>query len=87
VPRKLFEGTDCVCIHENGEDDKEACELKRRRKNFNFKMFPWHRNGEDMDPFTVFGDLGLKKPNERIKDKEKIEFLNSTSYISSWDIN
>jgi hypothetical protein len=38
-------------------------------------MFPWHRNGDDTDPFTivVFGDLGLKKLNKGTKDKERVE--------------
>jgi hypothetical protein len=59
---------DCVCVPENGEN---ACEVRYREQEFNFKMFPWNRNGADVAPFTiaVFGDLGLwKVPPKKVEN-------------------
>ena len=48
---------------------------QKRDRVFNFHAFPWHRNEKNLEPFTVavFGDLGLKKPDDlHVMDEERV---------------
>ena len=60
----------CSCVPETS-----GCVKQKRDRVFNFHAFPWHRNENNLEPFTVavFGDLGLKKPDDlHVMDEERV---------------